>query len=558
MPGHVFVVHGDLTRLRCDAWLMPSDYRCRVEPYWLVGGTQELMQHFTRWPHGRRSAYLGAAPEGWARDGLRTLDVLPWEDRSRPVPVLVNLGASRGTSVRWYMDGVRQFMERSRHALEQHWPLEPSQRWRARPLLALPLVGTGKGGASGQKGRIIRALLETLYEATSQEGAPDVALVIKDRRAYDAAQAHRRALSSGDGASRWPSLDAPLLEQAEQLAGYATSGRLALFLGAGVSQGAGLPGWGQLLRGLAEEADLAQEDTRAFYKLDYYDQARILEYRLGGHSALRQAIAARLRQRHYSISHGLLAGLNTREVVTMNYDDLMEGALASVERPPAVLPYEPASQQDRWILKMHGCVNHQDEIVLTREDYLRYSDRRAALAGLVQGLLITRHMLFVGFSLTDDNFHRIADDVRKALGLDRAPTHDPADAPLVQADPRVTHDPFGTALLLEGNPLLANIWRQDLHLVAMDEGAHSTATFRDAARRLEIFLDRVSFLSSANTSYLLDPTYHGLLSPQEEALRDHLRALRQQVDALEWGRDTRVLEQVRAFLSALGAPDPQA
>jgi hypothetical protein len=28
--------------------------------------------------------------------------------------------------------------------------------------------------------------------------------------------------------------------------------------------------------------------------------------------------------------------------------------------------------------------------------------RRAALAGIVQALLVTRHMLFVGFSLRDD------------------------------------------------------------------------------------------------------------------------------------------------------------
>ena len=25
MSGHVFVVHGDLTKIVCDAWLMPTD-----------------------------------------------------------------------------------------------------------------------------------------------------------------------------------------------------------------------------------------------------------------------------------------------------------------------------------------------------------------------------------------------------------------------------------------------------------------------------------------------------------------------------------------------------
>ena len=37
---------------------------------------------------------------------------------------------------------------------------------------------------------------------------------------------------------------------------------------------------------------------------------------------------------------------------------------------------------------------------------MRYASRRSALRGIVQSLLITRHMLFAGFSLNDDNFHR--------------------------------------------------------------------------------------------------------------------------------------------------------
>ena len=52
---------------------------------------------------------------------------------------------------------------------------------------------------------------------------------------------------------------------------------------------------------------------------------------------------------------------------------------------------------------------------MTREDCLRFEERRAALAGIVQALLVTRHMLFVGFDLQDDNFHRIADAIRKVM-----------------------------------------------------------------------------------------------------------------------------------------------
>ena len=63
---------------------------------------------------------------------------------------------------------------------------------------------------------------------------------------------------------------------------------------------------------------------------------------------------------------------------------------------------------------MHGTVTHPDEIVLSKRDYMRYHDRFAAMAGIVQSTLLTRHLLFVGFSLDDDNFQRIFDSVRKA------------------------------------------------------------------------------------------------------------------------------------------------
>ena len=58
-----------------------------------------------------------------------------------------------------------------------------------------------------------------------------------------------------------------------------------------------------------------------------------------------------------------------------------------------------------------------------------------ALAGIVQALLLTRHMLFVGFALRDDHFHAVVHDVRRALGDNTRP------------------EKLGTALLLEPDQL---------------------------------------------------------------------------------------------------------
>ena len=176
-----------------------------------------------------------------------------------------------------------------------------------------------------------------------------------------------------------------------------------------------------------------------------------LERGFGGRERMGEAIARCLKRRNYSLSHAFLAGLPTLETVTTNYDTLFEMASASIDKPVAVLPYEPVRPEERWILKMHGCISHPEDIVLTREDYLRYTERRRALAGIVQALLITKHMMFVGFSLDDDNFHRIADDVRK----------------IVWANER--GEPFGTSIVLDSRPFLAQMWDGEIEMVVVDE-----------------------------------------------------------------------------------------
>ena len=66
---------------------------------------------------------------------------------------------------------------------------------------------------------------------------------------------------------------------------------------------------------------------------------------------------------------------------------------------------------------MHGCVTRPSDIVLTREHYIRYAERYAALGGVVQGTLLTKHLLYLGFSLADTNFHRIFESVRAAMPM---------------------------------------------------------------------------------------------------------------------------------------------
>jgi len=56
------------------------------------------------------------------------------------------------------------------------------------------------------------------------------------------------------------------------------------------------------------------------------------------------------------------------------------------------------------------------DLVITSDDFRDYdASRNKALAGLVQANLMTSHIVFVGFSLSDPNYLRILADFRSAL-----------------------------------------------------------------------------------------------------------------------------------------------
>lgn len=492
MAGHLFIVRGDLTRLHCDAWLLPCGVALDVVPDWLEHAPD---------------VEPPIPPPGWRDRVVRTFPWHGWPEDA-PTPWLTNVG-SKGRPVEWYVAGAREFVLTATHRLEGQTP----RAGRSRHLLGLPLVGTRMGGAFLQRGTVAAALLPVLLKELETLHA-DVVLVLNNPEALAACQQVRATLTD------WPELSPAELRAADRLAEHARDSHLALFLGAGVSAGAGLPNWNQLLMTLAEEAGYEAPLREALSRMNLLDQAEVLARRLG--DTLRQRVVEALRGRYCSLAHALLAGLPCREAVTQNYDQLFELALEAAGDPPSVLPYKPEPKK-RWLLKMHGCLSHPEDIVLRRQDYLRYLARRGALAGLVQGLLLTRHLLFVGFSLSDDNFLSIVDDVRRARG--------PAQG--------ARQEKFGTALFLHLPEPFRELWDEDMEFVSVDD-----------PRRLEIFLDRVSAGAVDASRHLLDETFKSLLNDDEIWLKRKLLQL--QDEAPDGLRSSSAWEAVGRLMRALG------
>ncbi|GJJ22551.1 SIR2 family protein [Mycolicibacterium mageritense] len=507
MGGHLFIINGDLTKIACDAALVPTDGAFTIESKW-----DDLMVD-------HRAETLGP----W--DGR---NVIPLSRRhNKPRVWLGNVGQYGDQSdFSVFAPVVTDFVNQA--AAESNdkdgriypWPL---------PRLAVNVVGSGQGGGRGTKGNLTLGLVEILIKLADKHNV-DIILVTRGDKAYAAAQwARRKHLDGKAEADTWR-LRPELLAKAGELVKDAIERQLVLFIGAGVSAGAGVDTWKGLLENLAVEAGFDDDTRRRLKTKDLRDQATLIESALHDTSiSFKKRVADRIGQAgHYSLAHGLLASLPSKEAVTTNFDQLFEDAFG--RDAIAVLPKDPRKADGRLLLKLHGSVDAPEDMILTRADYLRMPRQYGALMGLVQGLLMMRKMVFVGYSLSDEDFHELLDEVRAARGDNVAESR-------------------GTVLTLRDDDLERRLWQQDLDTVPVVIGDEYEDDVPGAARQLELFLDLVGYLATPSAAFFLDESYADLTMDESELLPP----LNQLVELTAKSERYNVGSQVRKFLTSLGA-----
>ena len=73
-------------------------------------------------------------------------------------------------------------------------------------------------------------------------------------------------------------------------------------------------------------------------------------------------------------------------------------------------------RRDAIVYKMHGDVSHAHDAVISKDDYEAYEQDRRLFTINLQGDLVSKSFLFVGFSFTDPNLGSILGRIRGLLG----------------------------------------------------------------------------------------------------------------------------------------------
>lgn len=197
----------------------------------------------------------------------------------------------------------------------------------------------------------------------------------------------------------------------------------AIFAGAGMSVSTGLVNWKELLREMGEEINLdVDKETDLIALAQYYENEK------GSRGSINdQLIDQFTKDVKESINHQILASLPIKTYWTTNYDDLIEktlekyGKITDVKRCSENLAISKP-RREAVIYKMHGDITMSHDAVLTKDDYENYNEKRQLYTTALQGDLVSKTFLFIGFSFEDPNLEYILSRIRILLG-NHTPDH---------------------------------------------------------------------------------------------------------------------------------------
>lgn len=211
------------------------------------------------------------------------------------------------------------------------------------------------------------------------------------------------------------------LSNLQHIQSASQSGKLVIFVGAGVSVNSGIPSWRGLIDAIKKELPKSLRNEADDLKIAqmYKDSRGCKEYMDKVKETLRynQAIPNPI--------HKAIIDLLPVHLITTNYDDLLEQEIKKEYRQFSIIRQDsdlPNMSYPNALVKMHGDFA-TNNIILAEDDYYAYPRKFALIRAYIQSLFASKLVVFVGFSFADLNLKIILDEVREILNEQMQPVY---------------------------------------------------------------------------------------------------------------------------------------
>lgn len=101
-------------------------------------------------------------------------------------------------------------------------------------------------------------------------------------------------------------------------------------------------------------------------------------------------------------------------VITTNFDKFLEETIFTNHKK--IIGQEIFTDTELGaLLKIHGCVDSPDSMILTDEDYKRFEDKSKILYAKIISLFADNPVIFMGYGINDENIRRLLHDIFTCL-----------------------------------------------------------------------------------------------------------------------------------------------
>lgn len=123
----------------------------------------------------------------------------------------------------------------------------------------------------------------------------------------------------------------------------------------------------------------------------------------------------------YAEELALLSKLSIDGVITTNWDDFCERQFPKFKKyvGQKELLFSKSIVNIGEIYKIHGCMREPESLVLTHEDYADFNKRNAYLAAKLITIFIEHPIVFIGYSMNDNNIKSILTSIVQCLDQDK-------------------------------------------------------------------------------------------------------------------------------------------